>query len=431
MRHAPAVLLCTAGLIGATLPAGTGTAPNTPTPPTSAAATPTATTTPAATATATATAPTPAAPRRPCVASPKPAAGDGLQVLAIAEQAKREFGLNSVVLKVSSRGREVVTAALGESMTGVPAEPSMHFRTGSVGIVYMGTILLQLIEEGKASLDDPVARWLPDAPHGSEITLRMLGASTSGLHDYVTNPKFIAEYEAAPFRAWTPEEVIKIAATPPLLYEPGTNWSYSHANFQLLGAALEKISGMRLDRLIAQRISGPLGLTQTGNQYTPQIPSPVLHAFTSERGTYEESTFWNPSWTTAPGAVLVQDICDLERSARAIGSGELLSPKYFRTQLDPGTVGLGKATPSCPASVCLTNTQARHFGLGVIVVDGWILSNPSFSGYAAIQAYLPVRQLSLAVSVTQGPKSPQGNSAQVIAERIAAALAPEQPFRMR
>ncbi|MFD7630302.1 serine hydrolase domain-containing protein [Streptomyces sp. NPDC059851] len=409
MRHTPAVLLCTAGLIGAALPAGPGGAPEVPTSPapTSAAAAP-----------------------RPCVTSRTPTSGDGRQVLAVAERAKREFGLNSVVLKVSSRGREVLTTALGESMTGVPAQPSMHFRTGSVGIVYMGTILLQLVQEGKASLDDPVSRWLPDAPHGSEITLRMLGASTSGLHDYVTDPKFLAEYEAAPFRAWTPEQVVGMAAARPLLYEPGTNWSYSHANFLLLGAALEKISGTRLDRLIAQRISAPLGLTQTSNQYTPQIPPPVLHSFTSERGTYEESTFWNPSWTTAPGAVLVQDICDLERSARAVGTGELLSPKYFRTQLDPGTVGLGKATPSCPASVCLANTQARHFGLGVIVVNGWILTNPSFSGYAAVQAYLPARQLSIAVSVTQGPKSPEGNSAQVIAGRIAAALAPGHPLRV-
>ncbi|MEU2392255.1 serine hydrolase domain-containing protein [Streptomyces sp. NPDC007369] len=413
MRHTPAVLLPVAGLLGgAVLPAGTG---------------PAAASGPAAVAAAA----TVAAAPRPCVGSPAPARGDARRVLKIAEQAKQEFGLNAVVLKVSSRDREVLTAALGESMTGVPAEPSMHFRTGSVGIVYMATVLLQLVEEGKASLDDPVARWVPDAPHGPEITLRMLGSSTSGLRDYVTDPKFLAELEAKPFRAWTPAQLVGFAAAHPLLYEPGTNWSYSHANFVLLGAALEKISGQRLDRLLAERVFGPLGMGQTGNQSTPQIPPPVLHAFTSERGRYEESTFWNPSWTTAPGAVLVQDICDLERSARGIGTGELLSPKYFRTQLDPGTVGLGRPTSSCPADVCLLrNTQARHFGFGIIVVDGWILTNPSFSGYAAVQAYLPARGLSIAVSVTQGPGSPEGNSAQTIAERIAAALAPGQPLKV-
>ncbi|MFD9337430.1 serine hydrolase domain-containing protein [Streptomyces sp. NPDC060028] len=404
MRRTRTVLLCIAGLMGAALPAGTAAGG-----PASAAGAPGA-----------------------CVSSPGPARGDAREILDIARRSQREFALNSVILRVSSGDREVLTTALGESMTGVPAEPSMHFRTGSVAIVYMGAVLLQLVEQGKASLDDPVSRWLPDLPHGSEITLRMLGSSTSGLHDYVTDPAFLAELEAAPFREWTPAEVVAIATRQPLLYDPGTNWSYSHANFVLLGAALEKISGLPLERLLTERVVKPLGLSQTSNQYTPQIPDPVLHAFTSERGTYEESTFWNPSWTTAPGAVLVQNICDLDRSARAIGTGELVSAKSFRTQLDPGTVGLGHATSSCPASVCLlTNTAAHHFGLGVIVVNGWILTNPSFSGYAAIQAYLPPKKLSISVTVTKGPKSPEGNSAQTIAERISAALAPEQALKMR
>ncbi|MFJ6795000.1 serine hydrolase domain-containing protein [Streptomyces sp. NPDC091268] len=407
MRRTRTVVLCIAGLVGATLPAGT---------------------TEALTPTAPARAPAPAA----CANSPGPAEGQAREVLDIARRAQRELGLNAVILRVSSGGKEVLTTALGQSMTGVQAEPSMHFRTGSVAIVYMGAVLLQLVEQGKASLDDPVSRWLPDVPHGSEITLRMLGSSTSGLHDYVTDPAFLSQLEAAPFRPWTPAEVIGFATRRPLLYEPGTNWSYSHANFALLGAALEKISGLPLERLLTERVITPLGLSETSNQYTPQIPEPVLHSFTSERGTYEESTFWNPSWTTAPGAVLVQDICDLDRSARAVGTGELLSAKSFRTQLDPGTIGLGHPTSSCPASACqLANTKDRHFGLGVIVDNGWILTNPSFSGYAAIQAYLPAKKLAISVSVTQGPKSPEGNSAQVIAERISAALAPDHALRMR
>ncbi|MFD7029560.1 serine hydrolase domain-containing protein [Streptomyces sp. NPDC059917] len=406
MRRTRTVMVCIAGVLGAALPAAV---------PSGAA-----------------TAASAAAEPESCVSSPGPARGDAAEVLAIAQRAQRELGLNSVVLRVSAGDREVLTTALGQSMTGVAAEPSMHFRTGSVAIVYMGTALLRLVEQGRASLDDPVARWLPDVPHGSRITLRMLADSTSGLHDYVTDPTFLAALEAAPFRAWTPAEVIAIATGKPLLYEPGTNWSYSHANFAILGAALEKIGGLPLDRLLAEQVMVPLGLTGTSNQSTPQIPEPVLHAFTSERGTYEESTFWNPSWTTARGAVLVQNICDLDRSARGIGTGKLLSAQSFKTQLDPGTLGLGHATATCPKTVCLlTNTAAHHFGLGLIVVNDWILTNPSFSGYAAIQAYLPARKLAVSVTVTKGPKSPEGNSAQTIAERISDALAPEHPLKMR
>ncbi|GGV43380.1 hypothetical protein GCM10010495_71300 [Kitasatospora herbaricolor] len=363
-----------------------------------------------------------------CVRSPEPSAGPARTVLDIARQGKEQYDLNSVLLKVTVDGRELITTALGESMTGVPAEPDMHFRAGSVGIAYMGTVLLQLVDEHVVGLDEPISRWLPDVPHADRITLRMLGSSTSGLHDYVTDPAFLAELEAHPFRHWTDDDVLAYPFSHPLWYEPGTNWSYSHANFVLLGEALEKITGTPLDELLEQRVTGPLGLRNTQNNFTPEIPAPVLHAFTSDRGVYEESTFWNPSWTTARGAVITTDICDLARSAQAVGTGELLSPEGLRTQLDPGTVGLGGPTDICPPTVCLHNTEALHFGFTVLVENGWILQNPSFSGYAAIQAYLPCEHLAIAVSTTKGPGSPDVNTAELIASQIAARLAPDNPI---
>ncbi|MEV7561316.1 serine hydrolase domain-containing protein [Streptomyces sp. NPDC089795] len=360
-----------------------------------------------------------------CVASPAPSGGEAKQILDIAKAAQKELDLNAVVLRVTRDGREIVTGALGESMTGVPATADMHFRSGSVAIVYMGIAMLQLVEDGKADLDDPISRWLPDAPHADEITLRMLGASTSGLRDYVPDPKFLAALYADPFRQWTPDELVGISAAHPLLYEPGTSWSYSHANFVLLGQALEKISGMPLAQVMERQITGPSGLDNTRNSFTPQIEEPVLHSFDAERGKYEESTYWNPSWTTAPGAVLNTHICDLARSAEVVGTGELLSPQSFKVQLDPGTVGLGGKTPGCAPKDCFRQLPERHFGYGVIVQNGWIQSNPSFAGYAAIQAYLPSEHLAIAVSTTVGPKGPETNTAQTIAGRIAAVFAPE------
>ncbi|MFB6482109.1 serine hydrolase domain-containing protein [Streptomyces virginiae] len=365
------------------------------------------------------------APAASCVASPEPTGGEAKQILDIAEAAQKELDLNAVLLRVTRDGREVVTVALGESMTGVPATADMHFRAGSVAIVYMGIAMLQLVEDGKADLDDPISRWLPDAPHADEITLRMLGASTSGLRDYVPDPKFLAALYADPFRQWTPDELVGISAAHPLLYEPGTSWSYSHANFVLLGQALEKISGMPLAEVMKRQITGPTGLDNTRNSFTPQIEEPVLHSFDAERGKYEESTYWNPSWTTAPGAVLNTHICDLARSAEVVGTGELLSPQSFKVQLDPGTVGLGGNTPGCAPKDCFRQLPARHFGYGVIVQNDWIQSNPSFAGYAAIQAYLPSEHLAIAVSTTVGPKGPETNTAQTIAGRIAAVLTPK------
>ncbi|WP_306328972.1 serine hydrolase domain-containing protein, partial [Streptomyces venezuelae] len=366
--------------------------------------------------------------QRPCVSSRTPGHGPARDIRRIAERAKKEMDLKSVILRVTVDGREVVTTALGESMTGVPAEPAMHFRNGNIAISYLGTALLRLVDQGRVGLDDPVAPWLPDLKGGDRITLRMLASSTTGLVDYVTAAGFAEAVYANPFRQWTAKELVARSTREPRWYEPGTNWSYSHANFVLLGAALEKITGTRLDVLLRQEVLRPLGLRETRNSFTPDIPEPVLHAFTADRGTYEESTFWNPSWTTAPGAVQTTDICDLARSAAGVGSGELLSPSSYRELLNPGTVGLGHPTKTCPATVCLPNTEATHYGMGVLVLGDWIAQHPLFFGYSASQAYLPSERLAIAVSTTNGPSAGGGHSAHVIAQRIAAALAPEHPI---
>ncbi|WP_333739892.1 serine hydrolase domain-containing protein [Streptomyces sp. IBSBF 2806] len=366
-------------------------------------------------------------PDRACAATRSPDA-QARKVLGIVRRAKKELDLKAALVKVTVDGRELVTGAVGESMTDVPATPAMHFRTGSVGIAFMGTVLLQLVEERKVDLDAPVSRWLPDLPHGDEITLRMLGDSTSGLHDYVPDPVFLKKLYADPWQHWTPKELVGISLSHPLWYKPGTNWSYSHANFVLLGRVLEKISGTPLAHLLRQRVLRPLDLRNTRSNDTAEIPQPVLHAYDEERGTYEESTYFNPSWTTAPGAVITQDICDLARSGQGVGSGELLSKSSFRTQLNPGTVGLGHPTATCPASVCLPMTKNFHFGLGVLVKNGWVLQNPSFFGYAAVMAYEPHKRLSIAVSTTVGPNAPGGNNSQVITERIAKLLDPQHPL---
>ena len=125
---------------------------------------------------------------------------------------------------------------------------------------------------------------------------------------------------------------------------------------------------------------------------------------------------------------VVTDICDLATSARAVGTGALLSHRSFRVQLNPGTVGLGHPTATCPATICLPQTKAKHFGLGLIVVNGWVPQNPSFSGCAAFQAYLPAQHLAIAVSTTKGPHTPDGNTAEVVGQRIAALLAPGHPL---
>ena len=222
--------------------------------------------------------------------------------MAIVRDTMAEAHLKAVIVRVTVDGKEVVTRAVGDSMTNVPATTNMHFRNGAVAISYVSTLLLILVDENTVRLDDKLSKWLPDVPNADKVTLGQLAQMTSGYVDYVIgNTEFEKALYEDPFRQWEPDQLLGFATNKPLLYEPGTNWNYAHTNYVLLGKALEKATGKDMPTLLEDKVLRPLGLNNTANSFTPQIPAPVLHAFTGERraalqipgGTpfYEESTY--------------------------------------------------------------------------------------------------------------------------------------------
>ena len=319
-----------------------------------------------------------------------------------------DWGLRAVIVQATRDGQPIISEAFGESMTGVPATTDMHFRNGAVAISYVATALLLLVEEGTVTLDDTLSEWLPDVPNADRVTLGQLAQMTSGYADYLWDAELIAQLEANPFRQWTPEELAAYGTSRPLLYEPGTNWNYSHTNYVLLGLALERITGQPMEQLLEDRVLDPLGLDNTADPGTAEIPDPALHAFTAERRAYlgvpagtgflEDSTFWNPSWTITRGAVQYTDIDDLIRTAQGIGTGELLSPEMHERQLNLDTRDIATAVDGCPA--CFPHSEIYTYGIGVVMMGDWILQNPMFSGTAAVEAYLPEEDVALAVVVT-------------------------------
>lgn len=360
-------------------------------------------------------------------------------VMRIVRDTVTQAHLRSAIVRVTIGGAEVVTRAVGESMTGVPATPAMHFRNGAVAISYVSTLLLILVDEKKVSLDDKLSTWLPDIPHADRVTLGQLAQMTSGYVDYVIgNTAMNDALYANPFRHWTTQELLDFAVHEPLLYEPGTNWNYAHTNYVLLGLALEKATGTDMPTLLSEKVLRPLGLTNTAAAETAAIPPPVLHAFSSERRAalkipartpfYEETTFWDPSWTITHGAIQTSNIYDLEATAVGIGSGRLLSAQSYRRMVSTELRGQTHAQPGC--TTCAEMTDGYTYGLGLVISGNWLLQNPMFAGYAALEAYLPARKIAIAVAVTFAPGAfdDQGdyrNEAEALFRRIGAELAPE------
>lgn len=378
------------------------------------------------------------APPRLVPEPPNDAAAKADAVMRVVRDFMTQAHLKAAIVRVTVDHQEVVTRAVGDSMSGVPATPTMHFRNGAVAISYVATLLLKLVDERTVQLDDKVSKWLPDFPHTDRVTLGQLAQMTSGYPDYVLgNDAFANALYADPFRQWTTQDILAQISSRPLLYEPGTNWNYAHTNYILLGLALEKATGRDMPTLLQEKVLGPLGLTATANSDTPWIPHPVLQAFTSERRAflkvpagvpfYEDSTYWNPSWTITHGAIQTTTIYDMAATAVGVGSGRLLSADSYKKMVSTELRGKTHAQPGCPT--CFEQNDGYTYGLGIVISGHWLLQNPMFAGTAAVAAYLPSQKVAIAVAVTFAPEAfdDQGNysnQADILFRKIGAEIAP-------
>src|SRR5438034_5722288 len=343
-------------------------------------------------------------------------------IATLVQDAMKTEHLRAVIIKVTQGDKVITSQAFGESMTGVPATTAMHFRNGAVAFAYLGTLLMQFVDEHEVKLDDTIERWMPDLPEANKVTLKMLTNQTSGYPDFETDPKFLAAFNADPFHIFTFEERLKYAFSRPMQFNPGTNWSYAHTNFMILGEILSKIGRKPLDGLLREKVLDPMGLKNTTASQTSEIPSPVLHAFDSERRTAlkipsdiaftEESTFWNPQWGTPMGANQTTNIDDMITTAVKVGTGALLSKSSYEAMTGPHLLGFGKKQDNCAPS-CGTQTHGTNYGLGVVRSGSWLLQNPLLGGLGAIEAYLPSKKSDIAVTITFAPEAfdSQGNYA--------------------
>ena len=158
----------------------------------------------------------------------------------------------------------------------------------------------------------------------------------------------------------------------------------------LLGLALEKATGEEMPKLLSEKVLRPLGLTNTTNSLTPEIParhctrsapsaarssrSPPAHRST------RRSTFWDPSWTITHGAIQTTNIYDMEATAVGIGSGKLLSTESYKKMVSTDLRGKTRKQPGC--TTCDEMTEGYTYGLGIVISGNWLLQNPMFAGYA-------------------------------------------------
>lgn len=171
----------------------------------------------------------------------------------------------SGVVLLAKDGKPLFRKAYGmaDASLRVPNNPETKFNIGSIGKILTRTAVEQLAEQGKLSLDDTLAKHLPDYPNqdvAAKVTIRQLLEFKSGLGDIFT-PEF---KEAAKDRFLSPKDWFAVFAHYPLQFEPGTKESYSNAGYVVLGAVVEAVSGQGYDDYLRDHLFKPAGMTNTG-----------------------------------------------------------------------------------------------------------------------------------------------------------------------
>lgn len=339
---------------------------------------------------------------------------------------KDKYKLNAIIFGAEQDGAPLVRTALGVSTAGVPATTQMHFRVGGVGWQYLVTVLLRMVEQnpGAIALTDRVAKWYPAYPNADRTTVRMLAASSAGFGDYITPPSFVAALMADPLRYWSADDLLArsvLPYQPPQFDDPGHNWQYSHTDFVMLGAILEKVSGRKYSALLQDLVLDPLALRDTRLQLDTAPQLPVLH--TLAEGDFEDSTYWNPSFVS--WAALTSNICDLGAWTRAFGTGSLLSPALKGEPTAPVNVGL----PIMPAGVGPPVVPPdAYFGLGTVVYPPWVVQRAAYWGMYTTTAYDTTTGITLSATISLSPDSPPDiQPANEIITAISMLLTPGHP----
>ena len=334
------------------------------------------------------------------------------QITDVVAKAVPELHLQSAVFGVWVGDREIVRGAIDAPSVQPHTAVDARVRVGQPMEAMLGTVALQLGSEGKLNLDAPVATYVPNLVNGDRITPRMLANSTGGTPDYVPDPAFLKRVSANPFTGYTFDELLGYAQQHPPLFAPGTNFAYSHTEVAALVQVLESASGQSLEDLMATRIFRPLGMTASAAHQNNAIEDPAFHAFTNQRGVYEDSTYWDPTWGFDGG--MNASVADLGRWLRALNRGELLNEADAKASLAPATAGLAKMT------------DRRYFAYGSLVSGGWIVGNPSLNGYQGFTAQHRNPSVTIVVWSTAGPtNSEESNASQTISQRIAGIVSDE------
>lgn len=174
----------------------------------------------------------------------------------------RLYKFNGTVL-VISKGQVVFSKGYGykSAKDSTWNDVNTIYQLGSVTKQFTATVILQLQEQKKLSVQDKLAKYFPGLPGADTITIEHLLTHTSGIYNYTNDGRFMANEATKPA---TREKIMALFKDKPLDFRPGTQWNYSNSGYMLLGYIIEKVTGRPYEQAVRERIFKPLGMRHSG-----------------------------------------------------------------------------------------------------------------------------------------------------------------------
>lgn len=237
---------------------------------------------------------------------------------------------------------------LADRSFNVPVDPQTKFHVGSVGKMFTAVAIAQLVEAGKLSWDDTLAKLVPEYPDqatAKKITVWQLLHHTSGLGDFM-----VPEYFEHAARYVNPADYLGLIARQPKVGEPGKGLSYSNAGYVLLGRIVENVSGENYFDYIQHHVFEPARMRSSGFDSEDEIVPGLAVGYYHDDGVFSRT--WKANWVLgiykgSPAGGGYSTNADLLRFAEALHGGRLIKPATLAKMFDgevpagPGAIGAG------------------------------------------------------------------------------------------
>jgi CubicO group peptidase (beta-lactamase class C family) len=255
-----------------------------------------------------------------------------------------------------------------------PMQPDMVFEIGSLTKQFTSTAILMLVDQGKVSLDEDLHKYLPDYPDkGAKITIENLLTHTSGIKSYTSDLKWRSMWR----QDMTVQQIIDITKDDPLEFPPGTKWKYDNTGYILLGAIIEKVSGLSYADYVRRNIFEPLGMKHSYYGSNSAVIPGRASGYSRDAGNWSNATYLSMTQPYAAGS-LMSSVDDLAIWDAAVSAGKLLSKASWDRAFTPYK---------------LANGDDTHYGYGwsIDAYDGhpMVRHNGGIFGYVSEAVRLP------------------------------------------